>query len=170
LRRSKLQIERGEPVPCGAAKSSFAHGCFMTLNDGTPSFGRRSRHGVAAAPLRRAGATPAAIASILLAAAALAGCSFSDGVGPYIVDAGRYSAFHCNDLVARLKQLLVQEKELTNLMDKASEGAGGTVIGALSYRTDYEKAIGEEKVLRRTAAEKKCQLEPPAYESDQIIR
>ena len=55
-------------------------------------------------------------------------------------------------------------------MDKASEGGGGSVIGALSYRPDYEKQLGDEKVLRRTAAEKKCALEPPAFESDQSIR
>jgi hypothetical protein len=142
----------------------------MTLNDGTPWFGRCSGDGAAGVASRREGAAASVIASILLAAAALAGCSFSDGVGPYIVDPGRYSAYHCNDLVARLKQLLAREKELSNLTDKASEGGGGTVIGALSYRTDYEKAIGEEKVLRRSAAEKKCQLEPAPYESDQLIR
>jgi hypothetical protein len=104
-----------------------------------------------------------------LAAGVLGGCSLRDGVGPYIVDPGRYSAYHCNDLVTRLKALLEQEQNLRNLMDKASEGGGGTVIGTLSYRADYEKALGDEKVLRRTAAEKKCELGPPTYQSDQII-
>jgi hypothetical protein len=113
--------------------------------------------------------------------AALAGCSMSDGVGSFIIDPGRYSAYHCKDLVARLKVLLDQEKDLRNLMDRASEGGGGTVIGALSYRADYEKAVGEEKVLRRTAAEKSCELPaatsaapaptaPTSYESDKAIR
>jgi hypothetical protein len=36
------------------------------------------------------------------------------------------------------------------------------LIGNLAYRVDYENAVGEEKVLRRTAAEKKCDLPPPA--------
>jgi hypothetical protein len=36
------------------------------------------------------------------------------------------------------------------------------LIGNLTYRADYENALGEEKVLRRTAAEKKCDLPPPA--------
>jgi hypothetical protein len=36
------------------------------------------------------------------------------------------------------------------------------VIGGFSYRPDYENAIGEERVLRRAAAEKKCDLPPPA--------
>jgi len=103
-------------------------------------------------------------------AVTLAGCSLSDGVGPYIVDPGRYSAYHCKDLVERLKALTARQKELRDLMGKASEGGGGSVIGAISYRPDYEKQLGEEKVLRRTAAEKKCALEPPTFESDQSIR
>ena len=51
----------------------------------------------------------------------------------------------------------------------------------LSYRADYENAVGEEKVLRRAAAEKKCDLPPPpappaapgaapVFQSDQGIR
>jgi hypothetical protein len=105
-----------------------------------------------------------------LLAVMLAGCSLSDGVGPYIVDPGHYSAYHCKDLVERLKALTARQKELSALIGKAGEGGGGTVIGALSYRPEYEKDLGEEKVLRRTAAEKKCALEPPAFESDQSIR
>ncbi len=61
-----------------------------------------------------------------------------------------------------MKVLLAREQELTNLMDRASEGGGGVLIGNLTYRADYENAVGEEKVLRRTAAEKKCELPPPA--------
>jgi hypothetical protein len=115
-------------------------------------------------------APAAAVLIFLMMAGALAGCSLSDGVGPYIIDPGRYSAYHCKELLDRLKQLVKKENELRNLIGKASEGGGGTVIGELAYRTDYEKALGEEKVLRRTAAEKKCDVDPPAYQSDQIIR
>jgi hypothetical protein len=85
----------------------------------------------------------------------------SDGVGSFTVDPGHYSVYHCDGLVARLKALLARELELVNLMNKASEGPGGTVIGTLSYRADYENALGEEKVLRRAAVEKKCELPPP---------
>jgi hypothetical protein len=107
-----------------------------------------------------------------VAAVALAGCGFSDGPGTLIVDPGKYSVYHCNDLVARSKYLLSREQELRGLMDKASEGGGGTVIGALAYRSDYESVKSEQKLLQRTAAEKKCDLVAPAsnYQSDQTIR
>jgi hypothetical protein len=47
-------------------------------------------------------------------------------------------------------------------MARASEGGGGVLIGTMAYRADYEKLTGEEKELRRTAAEKNCALPPPA--------
>ena len=83
---------------------------------------------------------------------------------------GAPTALRAAGLVDRLKTIAAREKELRELMDKASDGGGGSVIGTLSYRPDYEKQLGDEKVLRRTAAEKKCALEPPAFESDQSIR
>jgi len=104
----------------------------------------------------------AAIALLcLLVAGSLAGCSTTDGVGSFIIDPGHYSVYHCDGLAARLKVLLAREQELANLMDRASEGGGGVLIGNLSYRADYENTAGEEKVLRRAAAEKKCELPPP---------
>jgi hypothetical protein len=93
-----------------------------------------------------------------LVAAVLAGCATSDGVGSLLTDPGHYSVYHCDGLKARLIWLLAREQELTNLMERASEGGGGVLIGNLTYRADYENAVGEEKVLRRTAAEKKCDL------------
>jgi hypothetical protein len=97
----------------------------------------------------------------LLGAGALAGCSMSDGVGSFLIDPGHYSVYHCKDLVGRLKGLEAREKELSNLMEQASAGPGGGVIGSFAYRPDYENAVAEEKVLRRTAAEKNCELPPP---------
>jgi predicted small secreted protein len=102
------------------------------------------------------------VVTSLLVTGLLAGCSTTDGVGPFIVDPGRYSVYHCDGLQTRLKVLLAREDELNNLMQKASEGGGGVLIGNMSYRADYEKTLGEEKLLRRTAAEKKCELPPPA--------
>ncbi len=94
----------------------------------------------------------------------------SDGVGSFIVDPGHYSVYHCKDFAPRLVYLSNREHQLRNLMDRASEGDGGVLIGNLSYRAEYENVLGEEKVLRRAAAEKNCDINPPAYQSDQTIR
>jgi hypothetical protein len=144
----------------------------MTSKDGGRASALNFRRMQPIGPLRRRYVQLRAVGLVsgLSAIAVLGGCSLSDGVGPYIADPGQFSVYHCKDLVNRLKAITEREKELRELMDKASEGGGGSVIGTLSYRPDYEKQLGDEKVLRRTAAEKKCALEPPAFESDQSIR
>lgn len=104
-----------------------------------------------------------------LAAVALSGCGLGDGAGAILVDPGRYSAYHCNDLAARWKVLVARENELRGLMDKASEGGGGAVIGSLAYRSDYETVLTEQKLLQRTAAAKNCGFTPD-FQSDHTIR
>src|SRR5208282_2757439 len=68
-------------------------------------------------------------AVLSVALVALTGCSMRDGTGSLLVDPGRYSAYHCNDLAARWKVLVAREKDLRSLMAKADEGGGGAVIG-----------------------------------------
>lgn len=106
----------------------------------------------------------------VLALGALAGCSLSDGVSNYIVDPAHYSVYHCKDFKPRLAALTTREQQLRNLMDRASENGSGVIIGDISYGAEYQQVLGEEKLLRRTAAEKNCDLNTPAYQSDQIIR
>ena len=118
----------------------------------------------------RAGGVHLLAAMLLsLAAATLGGCGLSDGAGAILVDPGHYSAYHCDDLAARWKVLLAREKELGGLMDKASEGGGGAVIGSLAYRSDYETVLTEEKLVQRAAVDRKCAFTPD-YQSDHTIR
>jgi hypothetical protein len=108
-------------------------------------------------------------ALVVLLGAGLVGCGSSGGAGSLLVDPGRYSAYHCNDLAARWKVLVAREKELRELMDRADQGGGGAVIGSLAYRPDYDSVLGEERLLQRTAAEKNCSA-TQQFQSDQIIR
>lgn len=101
------------------------------------------------------------VSTWLLSAALLSGCATSDVTTAFMIDPAHYAAYHCDGLQARLKALQAREQELSNLMVRAGEGSGGALIGNLTYRADYENVLGEEKLLRRTAAEKKCDLPPP---------
>jgi len=108
------------------------------------------------------------------AAAALAvlvvfGCSANQDVSTLFVDPGHYSAYRCKDFAPQLTLLTTREQSLRNLMDKANESDGGAIVGNLSYRADYEDVLGEEKVLRRAAAEKNCDLSAPTFQSDRTI-
>jgi hypothetical protein len=108
-------------------------------------------------------------AAVAAAGMALASCGGGNGPGSWLVDPGRYEAFHCNDLVTRWKQLTDREKELHALMDKASQSGTGAVIGAVAYRADYESVLTEEKLVQREANDKKCELST-TFQSDQSIR
>jgi hypothetical protein len=109
------------------------------------------------------------LAALALAGGVLSSCAQPDGPGAFLIDPGRYSAYHCSDLIARWKVLVAREKELHGLMEKADESAGGAVIGSLAYRTDYESVLSEEKLLLRESAEKNCGF-TPQFQSDQTIR
>src|SRR5271155_2567818 len=100
---------------------------------------------------------------------ALAGCGIGDGAGTMLVDPGHYSAYHCDELAARWKVLIAREAELRGLMGKASEGTGGSLIGSLAYRTDYDSVVTEERLVQRAAADKNCGFNPD-YQSDHTIR
>jgi hypothetical protein len=103
-------------------------------------------------------------------ALALAGCSTGgDGFGVVFADPAKYNAYHCSDMISQWKSLREREKELADLINRASVGTGGTVIGALAYRADYETVLTEQRMLQRTAAAKKCELET-RYRSDDGIR
>lgn len=105
-------------------------------------------------------------AMLFVATTALAGCGTSDS---FFADPGHYSAYHCKDLITESQNLANREKQLRDLMGKASEGGGGSVIGALAYRSDYETVLEQQKLLKRAVAEQKCEL-TPSYNSDRIIR
>ena len=114
-------------------------------------------------------ASAALQATLLVGAAVLSGCGLSDGAGALFVDPGRYSSFHCKQLIAESQNLANRERELRNLMDKASEGGGGTIIGTFAYRSDYESVMEQKVLLQRAAAAQKCEL-VPSYNSDRTIR
>lgn len=76
---------------------------------------------------------------------------------------------HCKDLIAQWNTLSAREEELRALQDKASDGTVGTVIGAITYRPDYESVMSQKKLVQRAANAQNCAL-TPTYQSDQTIR
>lgn len=107
------------------------------------------------------------VAALGLFAAVLAGCS--SGMQYMVVDTGRYAGYHCDDLLNEWNNVNKREVQLRALIDKASEGGGGTVVAALTYRSEYEAVLAQKKVLQKTAADKNCEL-TRTFSSDQTIR
>ena len=118
---------------------------------------------------RSCAASSFAAAVCVVAAIALTACSSSDGVGQLLVDPSQYDVYHCKDLVAQWDQLNKREAELRANMDRASQTAGGKVIGAVAYGPDYQTLLTQKKMVQRQAAEKRCEL-VQTYQSDQTVR
>ena len=111
-------------------------------------------------------------AALASATVMLAACSLPQGAGTILIDPGRYSAYHCNELIDQWKLLVARERELHGLMDKANAGGGsetGALIGSVAYRPEYEAVLSNEKLLQRTASEKNCPF-MSEFQSDRTIR
>ena len=105
---------------------------------------------------------PAARSLRLVAMCALlTGCASSDG--PYVfADAGKYHFHNCEQLATVSKQKQDRQRELKELIDKAEQAAGGQIVSALAYRTDYVAVNEELQVIDSTQREKNCAASPPS--------
>jgi hypothetical protein len=102
-----------------------------------------------------------ALLAVIGLAGALTGCGSFDG-GQLLIDPGRYSIFKCDDLAKRWKTVTAREKDLRELMARASQTGGGAVVGSVAYRADYDAVLSDERLLQHTATEKNCPLPYPA--------
>jgi hypothetical protein len=91
-------------------------------------------------------------------AAAMSGCAFSpdaDILSPYAAP-GKYDFLDCPSIAQRLKTASAREKQLTDLMSRASEGAGGAIVNVIVYQDDLNTARAELRALRKAADAKQC--------------
>ncbi len=108
------------------------------------------------------------VAICMIAAVAVSGCG-STGAGQLLVAPGAYDAYHCKDLVQVWEQLNKREAELRANIDRASQGGGGTIIGAAAYGTDYQTVLTQKNMVQQQAAAKNCEL-VKSFQSDQTVR
>ena len=109
-------------------------------------------------------------------AAALSGCATSDDqLARFAVAPDKYVLYNCDEIARQLQVTGAREKELQQLMARASTDAGGRLASSLAYDSDYLTARGEINELRATAAAKHCDsvpsaASPAARASDRAIR
>ena len=80
----------------------------------------------------------------------------TDDLATVFVDPTKFDVLPCPELAKRLDLMSKREQELRGLIEKAGDGAGGTVASALAYRTDYLNARGEVKLLQDVSQRKEC--------------
>jgi len=97
-------------------------------------------------------------AAALLTVLGLVGCAgaSNDFASSMMVAPGAYNAYDCVQLEQAVPPLRRRIVELEQLMARASKGAGGDFVNAVTYRSDYEYTRGQYAEVMRTAANKNC--------------
>jgi hypothetical protein len=94
----------------------------------------------------------------LCAAAIMGGCAGQDFLSPY-AEPGKYDFLDCASIAQRMTRASDRERQLAQLMTRASEAADGAIVNAIAYQDEYNTVRADLRSLRSAAEVKKC---PPA--------
>ena len=95
---------------------------------------------------------------ITLAAMALCGCTSDEAAGRFFVPSNKYMLYTCEELAKAAQGNADELRELEALMTKAAVDAGGRFVGNMAYGAEILQLRGRRDQLRKTAAEKNCNL------------
>jgi hypothetical protein len=95
--------------------------------------------------------------AVFFGGASLAGCAVSgEKASDFYVAPGKYVLYDCAQLAGTAARLEERDRDLSRLIARAKEGAGGAVVSALAYDPDYYSNLGELRDVQREQADKKC--------------
>ena len=100
---------------------------------------------------------PLALVAVM---AGFTGCSSTGGT--FAVPEGNYATYDCNQLKSQISSIRFHIKELRELMARSGQGAGGTFVNLIAYRSEYDQALGRLKEAEAEAGRKGCGLQGPA--------
>ena len=73
---------------------------------------------------------------------------------------GKYDFLDCNTIAARLAGASARETQLRELMSRANESAGGSIVNAMVYQDDFNSVRADVRALHKAAEAKKCSIAP----------
>ena len=79
-------------------------------------------------------------------------------MSPYAAP-GKYDFLDCKSITERTKIASARERQLNELMTRASEATGGFVVNAVVYQDDLNTARANLRELRKAAEAKHCTIE-----------
>jgi hypothetical protein len=107
---------------------------------------------------------------IALAMLGAAACSTSSQVDVMLfADPGKYEYHTCEQVLAAGREASAREVRLRELIQKAEQGAAGSLVGAVAYRGEYRTVVEELAVIDTVARRKNC-LTPPSWRSTTAIQ
>jgi len=94
----------------------------------------------------------------VLSIMALCGCASEEAAGRYLADPNKYMLYTCAELAREASGIAGRERELEALIRKAEIDPGGRVVSGMAYQPEINMMRGRMYYLRKTAAEKNCNL------------
>ena len=95
---------------------------------------------------------------ITWAAIALCGCASDETAGRFLVSPDKYMFYDCGSLAREARSNADRQREIEAQMIKAGSDAGGRFVSSVAYRPEYLQLRGMMEQIRKTAAEKNCNL------------
>jgi hypothetical protein len=93
--------------------------------------------------------------AMICAALLMSGCAQSDLFSPYAAP-GKYDFLDCPSIANQFKGQTAREQQLRELMSRAQEGSGGSIVNAVVYQDDFNTVRANIRQLRKAAEEKHC--------------
>ena len=93
----------------------------------------------------------------------MSGCAGSEVLTSYAAP-GKYDFLDCPTITERLKTTSARERQLNELMTRASEASGGFIVNAIAYQEELNTARANLRELRKAAEAKHCTVEPATGE------
>jgi hypothetical protein len=88
----------------------------------------------------------------------LCGCTSEETAGRFLAAPGKYVLYSCGEMANEARGIANRQQELAALMQKAGTDAGGRFVSAQAYQPEYIQLRSRMDELRKTAAEKNCNL------------
>ena len=100
----------------------------------------------------------------------VAACSSSSKVDLMLfADPGKYEYHTCEQILVAGNGVAAREMKLRELIQKAEQSAGGSLVSTVAYRGEYRTVVEELGVIDTVSRQKKC-LTPPSWRSSTAIQ
>jgi len=100
------------------------------------------------------------VALVALFAAGLAGRgSVSERTEAAFTSPGKYNLYTCEDIERQALSIRARQTELEQVMNRASQGAGGDFVNAIAYRGEYAQGRSELAELAKAKSDKQCAVD-----------
>jgi hypothetical protein len=93
--------------------------------------------------------------AVICAAVLISGCAQSDLFSPYAAP-GKYNFLDCPSIANQLRGQTAREQQLRELMSRAQEASGGSIVSAVVYQDDFNTVRANIRELRKAAEAKHC--------------